>query len=308
MVLRVGVVVPCKNEAGTIERCLTALRQQDPRPDRIVVVDNGSIDGSLEIARSLADEVLQVPAGRIGDLRNRGAEAAGDVDVLAFVDADCEVSAGWTAAALEALEDADLVGSRSLAASDATWVAGRWAAIEARQAHDGSYVWSQHLAIRAEMFDKLDGFDAGLPTAEDIDLSRRVIESGGTVRFVPGMIAVHHGFPSTLSTFVRRERWHTRAPGWFARMSGKSRGLVLLSAAWAVVGALAGARAAATRNPAPAGAWAAASVAGLPVLGVLAGRSPRHAAQDGVLLGLWAGIRAVRLPREAVSRAGGADT
>lgn len=46
----VGVVVPCKDEAATLRRCLLALRAQEPSVSRIVVVDNGSTDGSLEIA------------------------------------------------------------------------------------------------------------------------------------------------------------------------------------------------------------------------------------------------------------------
>jgi glycosyltransferase involved in cell wall biosynthesis len=110
---RVGVVVPCKNEAATIERCLASLRAQEPSPERIVVVDNGSTDGSREIAARLADDVLLLTDLRIGAMRNRGAQAVGEVDVYAFVDADCELAPGWVAAALEALETADLVGRRT---------------------------------------------------------------------------------------------------------------------------------------------------------------------------------------------------
>jgi hypothetical protein len=296
--VRVGVVVPCKDEVATIERCLTALRAQDPPPARIVVVDNGSTDGSLGIARRHADEVLRIPDITISTMRNRGAQALGDVDVVAFVDADCEVAPGWIAAALDALEHADLAGWRSDAAADAPWVAGRWAAVEARQQHGQSYVWSQHLAIKADVFEKLEGFDETLPTGEDIDLSRRVVETGGAIEFVPGMVAIHHGFPGTVSGFLRRERWHTRAPGWFGRMSGKSRGLVLLGAVWAVVGAAATARTAAAGDPLPVAAWAIGTAAGVPALGLVGGRSPRTAVQDGVLLGLWTGIRVARLPRE----------
>jgi hypothetical protein len=301
--VRVGVVVPCKDEAGTIEACLSALRRQSPAPSRIVVVDNGSTDGSLEIAQRLADEVLHIPGITISEMRNRGARALGEVDVIAFVDADCEVNPRWTESALAALEHADLAGWRSDAAPDAPWVAGRWAAVEAHQQHGQSYVWSQHLAIRAAVFDKLDGFDETLPTGEDIDLSRRVLAGGGRIEFVPGMSAVHHGFPGTLSGFLRRERWHTRAPGWFTRMSGKSRGLVVLGGAWAVVGVAAVARTAATGDPLPVGAWLAGSAGGVPVLGVVAGRSrsPRTAVQDGLLLGLWTGVRIARLPRELVA-------
>jgi GT2 family glycosyltransferase len=306
--MRVGVVVPCKDEVATIERCLLALRAQDPPPARIVVVDNGSADGSLEVARRLADEVLLVPGVTISAMRNLGARALGPVDVVAFVDADCEVAPGWVAAALGALhgpgERADLAGWRSDASPDATWVAGRWAAVEARQRHGESYVWSQHLAIRAALFEKLDGFDETLPTGEDIDLSRRVVESGGRIAFEPGMAAVHHGFPGTVQGFLRRERWHTRAPGWFARMSGKSRGLVVLGAAWAAAGVVVGARTAATGDTAPLAAWALGTAAGVPALGFAGGRSPRAALQDGVLLGLWTGLRIARLPRELVAGRG----
>jgi GT2 family glycosyltransferase len=302
--MRVGVVVPCKDEVATIERCLLALRAQDPPPARVVVVDNGSTDGSLEVARRLADEVLLVPGITISAMRNLGARALGPVDVVAFVDADCEVAPGWVAAALGALEHSDLAGWRSDAAPDAIWVAGRWAAVEARQRHGESYIWSQHLAIRAPLFDKLGGFDETLPTGEDVDLSRRVVESGGRIAFEPGMAAVHHGFPGTVRGFLRRERWHTRAPGWFARMSGKSRGLVVLGAAWAAVGAVAGARTAATGDAAPVAAWLLGTAAGVPALGIAGGRSPRTAFQDGVLLGLWTGIRVARLPRELVAGRG----
>ena len=309
--MRVGVVVPCKDEVATIERCLLALRAQNPPPARIVVVDNGSTDGSLQVARELADEVLLVPGITISAMRNLGARALGPVDVVAFVDADCEVAPGWVAAALDALDGvdgrggrADLAGWRSAAAPDATWVAGRWAAVEARQRHGESYVWSQHLAIRAELFDKLEGFDETLPTGEDVDLSRRVVETGGRIAFEPGMAAIHHGFPPTVRDFLRRERWHTRAPGWFGRMSGKSRGLVVLGAAWAAAGAVAGARTVATRDTAPLAAWALGTAAGVPALGLAGGRSPRTAVQDGVLLGLWTGVRVARLPRELTAGRG----
>ena len=301
---RVGVVVPCKDEGTTIERCLLALRAQDPAPDRIVVVDNGSTDGSLEIARRLADEVLEVPEGRISTLRNLGAKAVGDAGVVAFVDADCEVAPGWLAAALAALEHADLVGSRSLAAPDAPWVAARWAVVEERTAHGASLLWSQHLAARADTFARLGGFDEGRPTGEDVDTSRRVQESGGRVEFVPGMVAVHHGFPADLPRFLRRERWHTRAPGWYGRMSRKSRLLVLAAAGWGAVGAVA-----ATSGRRPATAWAAGSTVAVPVVGAIAGRSWRHALPDGLLLSLWATVRVLRLPPEvgaALSRRRGA--
>lgn len=294
----VGVVVPCKDEVATIGSCLAALREQVPSPVRVVVVDNGSTDGSLEIARRLADEVLEVPSGPISRLRNLGAAALGDVDAVAFVDADCEVRPGWVAAGLERLDDAiDLVGSRALAAPDASWVARRWAAIEEARAHDDR-VWSQHLMISRPVFERIGGFDEHLPTGEDIDLSTRVRRAGGQVGLEPTMIAVHHGFPPTLRAFLRRERWHTRGLGWYSRMTSQSRLLVIAATAWSVVGAASTLRATTRGHRRPAAAWAALTVGGIPALGVASGGTRSSALQDGVLLGLWALVRVVRLPGE----------
>lgn len=310
---RVGVVVPCRDEVATIATALRALRRQQPAPTRVVVVDNGSTDGSLEVARELADEVVELPGASISALRNTGARAvleharaAGHpLDVVAFVDADTEVADDWTAAGLRALSGADLVGSRSQAAADAPWVARQWAHVEDALAHSGSLAWSQHLLVRAEAFERLGGFREDLPTGEDADLSARLRESGGTVVLDPDVRAVHHGFPGDLAGFLRRERWHTRAPGWFARMSPKSRLLVLATGGWVVAGGAAAGLAVVGRTRAPLAGWLLASAAGVPALGSLTSRRPVAAAQDGVLVGLWALVRVARLPRELAARGRG---
>lgn len=299
----VGVVVPCKNEIATIETCLRSLRRLQPPVTRIVVVDNGSTDGSLEVAQRLADQVLRLPTLKIGAMRNAGAAAVGDCDVLAFVDADCEVLPTWLNAGLEALADADLVGSRTRSAPLAPWVARRWAAIEASQAHADSLAWSQHLLVRAAVFRRVGGFDERLATGEDGDLSARVRATGGTVRLVEGMVAIHHGFPKSLAAFLRRERWHTSSPGWFAGMSTKSRSLVILAAAWLATSVASLLLSAAGGAWGPVLYWAGASAVTLLLVGAVAARSPRHALPDGALLSLWALVRASRLPRELAAGA-----
>jgi glycosyltransferase involved in cell wall biosynthesis len=293
----VGVVIPCKNEIATIAACLRSVRAQGPAVTRVVVVDNGSTDGSAEVAAELADLVIALPGARISTLRNTGAQALGDVDAIAFVDADCVLDRGWLAAALPALVLHDVVGSRTTAPEGASWVARRWATIENVQAHGGSLAWSQHLLVRAATFRRLGGFDEQKPTGEDSDFSLRVREAGGSVALVDGMVAVHHGFPSTVSAFLRRERWHTSTPGWYARMSRRSRALVASTAVWGGVGVAAAAVAPAA-GPRPVTWWLATTAVGVVGLGAVAGTSLRHAAPDGALMALWAANRASRLPGE----------
>lgn len=297
----VGIVVPCKNEAGTLAACLTALRDQQPGLVRVVVVDNGSTDGSREIAAGAADQLIDLPKASISRMRNRGAAELGDVDVVGFVDADVVVGPQWLRTGLDALTDgADLIGSRSLADRQAPWVAARWAAVERHRAHPDSLLWSQHLLVERPVFAALGGFDETMRTGEDADLSARARALGYDVRLVPGMTAVHHGFPGTLRGFLRRELWHTSTPGWLRRMAPNSRRLVTAGTAWTVAGAAAVIASTVVRRPEPLAAWCLGSVAATVLLGRMAGGSLRHSLTDGVLLGLWSGVRVSRLAGELV--------
>ena len=80
-------IVPVRNDAARLARCLAAItRTAGPLTD-IVVVDNGSTDESAAVARRAGAQVLVVPDASVAALRNRGAATATG-EVLAFVDAD----------------------------------------------------------------------------------------------------------------------------------------------------------------------------------------------------------------------------
>ncbi len=297
----VGVVVPCKNEAGTLAACLAALRSQQPAVTWIVVIDNGSTDGSREIAAAAADQLIDLPGVSISRLRNRGAQEVGPVDVVGFVDADVVVGPDWSRSGLDALAGgADLVGSRSLADDRAPWVAARWAAVERHRAHSDSLLWSQHLLVRRSVLHTLGGFDEVMRTGEDADLSARARTLGYEVRLVEDMTAVHHGFPGTVRGFLRRELWHTSTPGWWRRMAPTSRRLVALAATWAALGGGATLGSLVSRRPEPMTGWLVGSAAAVALLGRVAGGTFRHSVPDGLLLGLWSGVRVGRLPAELV--------
>ncbi len=305
---RVGVVVPCKDEIATLAHCLQALRAQRPPVEKIIVIDNGSTDGSREVAQTLADQVVDLPPGAtIAGMRNTGAALLGDagVDVLGFVDSDCVVAADWLQIGLDGLATHDMVGSRTLAQQGAPWVAARWAAIEKVTAHGDSHLWTQHLLVKREVFEALNGFDETLRTGEDIDFSDRLRRAGHSLALREDMVVRHHGFPPTLRSFIRREVWHTSTPGWFDRMSPKSRLLVQLTAGWLLLGAVVAGSSVLGNRPRRLGTWLASSALALPALGSFVGKSRRHVIQDGTLIGIWSLVRVGRLWRElAHSRAG----
>lgn len=84
---RVSVVIPVYNEAAYIEGCIRSLRAQDFGPVEIVVVDDGSSDGTGALAASLGAKVLDCGHKGPGAARNAGVAAAtGNIVVLADAD------------------------------------------------------------------------------------------------------------------------------------------------------------------------------------------------------------------------------
>lgn len=90
----ISVVIPVKDDAALLRRCLAALAAQHDRPDEIVVVDNGSTDGSADVAREAGARVVAESRPGIPAASARGFdEATGDV--IARLDADCVPPPEW---------------------------------------------------------------------------------------------------------------------------------------------------------------------------------------------------------------------
>src|SRR5260370_881912 len=109
----ISVVIPVRDGARVLPRCLDALAEQISAPSfEVLVVDNGSRDQTPMIAANhpLSPRVLSEAARGPYAARNTGLAVARG-PVLALTDADCIPSPRWLAAGLAAIEaGADLVG------------------------------------------------------------------------------------------------------------------------------------------------------------------------------------------------------
>lgn len=96
--LRISVVIPCRNDAEFLRECLLALQSQERPADRIIVVDNGSTDGSAEVAREAGVELIDEPLVGIWPAAARGYDAALPTsDIIARLDADSRPHPDWLA-------------------------------------------------------------------------------------------------------------------------------------------------------------------------------------------------------------------
>ena len=92
----ITVVIPVKNDAVHLRRCLLALSKQALEPAEVIVVDNGSTDDSADVALSFGARVLREDRPGIPAASATGYDAASG-DIIARLDADCVAPTDWLA-------------------------------------------------------------------------------------------------------------------------------------------------------------------------------------------------------------------
>ncbi len=192
---RVSVIVPARDAAATLPALLAGLAAQEGAGEfEVVVVDNGSLDATAEIAEdsSVVSRVLRRARGEgPGAARNAGA-VAGSAPRLAFLDADCVPAPGWLAEGARALEHLDLVQGRVLPAEVPLAPFDRTLSLGG---HRGLFE-SANLFVRREWFVRAGGFPPGLersgaPFGEDVIFGWRAVRAGARAGFCPRALARH---------------------------------------------------------------------------------------------------------------------
>ncbi len=214
---RVSVIVPCLNAVGTLGAQLEAIGRQTWQGDlEVLVADNGSTDGSLELAASYGDQLASLrvlhAADRKGPAHARNvAAAAATGDVLLFCDADDEVAEGWIDGLVRVLERHEAAASRHeierLNGEQARRLHGDAAQQHGLPAYTNppflDHAGGCGFGIRRDVFEELGGFDESYVALEDTDLCWRLQLAGHRLVFAPEAI-VHVRFPATLRGAFRQ--------------------------------------------------------------------------------------------------------
>lgn len=205
-------IVPVRNDAVRLARCLETIRSAVPY--EVVVADNGSTDGSAEVARGAGARVVVLPGLAVSSLRNEAARLASG-ELLAFVDADHELGPGWAESAADLFREepgAVAAGAPYHAPPDGTWVQRMYDRLRRRQPGRRPTAWlpSGNLVVRRAVFEAAGGFDTSLQTCEDVDLCQRLRAHGGEIVESDALVSVHRGDPSTLRALFYGELWRGR--------------------------------------------------------------------------------------------------
>ncbi|MEA2273995.1 MAG: hypothetical protein QOI98_2703 [Solirubrobacteraceae bacterium] len=108
----VSVIVPVKNGARWLAEVLAAVTAQDGGDVEVLVVDSGSTDDSIGIARSAGTRVLEIPPGEFGHGRTRNLAADNtEGELLCFLTQDATPCAGWLTAFREIMRSDPMVGA-----------------------------------------------------------------------------------------------------------------------------------------------------------------------------------------------------
>ncbi|MDX1905400.1 MAG: glycosyltransferase [Bacteroidia bacterium] len=179
-----AIVIPCKNEAGYIERTLAAIQAQDAlTPDTpIIIADAGSTDGTLaliEAFRQASGLNISLTAGGLPPAaRNRGA-ALVQAPYIFFIDADIALGEPDTLSkALRLInnQNLDLVVTH-IRCRDANWFDRFfWGAygVFARLKVMGPVVTGMFICIRRDRFEAIGGFDERMLLGDDVEIGRQV--------------------------------------------------------------------------------------------------------------------------------------
>ena len=223
----IGVVAIGRNEGERIKRCL---RSAVACTDRVVYVDSGSTDGSVEFAESIGVEVVDLDTSipfTAARARNAGIERLREkwegLRYVQVLDGDCELRDGWVKTAYEFLE----------ANTSAAVVCGR-----RRERHPEQTVYN-HLCdlewdtpvgqarscggdalFRLEHFHQVGGYNPSVIAGEEPELCVRLRQAGFEVYRIDHEMTWHDASMTTLSQFLKRAKRAGHAYAQGAHMHG----------------------------------------------------------------------------------------
>lgn len=178
----IAVIIPVLNEQKALPALLPVLIPLGF--EEIIVVDGGSRDGTVDVARKMLEStsdsryrIITGPCGRASQM-NAGAALANS-EIFVFLHADTQLPDNARQVIVDAMEDPQCVGGRFDVRfprdTGYAWMVSRLMNLRSRWS--GIFTGDQTMFVRRAVFEELGGFE-NIPLMEDIEFSRRLKRVG----------------------------------------------------------------------------------------------------------------------------------
>jgi glycosyltransferase involved in cell wall biosynthesis len=202
----VSVIIPTFNSERFLKECLTSLRKQTHHRLEVIVVDDGSTDHTIEIAKKFRFKTIKNPRVGRAEAKNQGIRDSRG-EYLFFADSDMELTLNVIMECVKIMESDPRIGGvvipeRSIGKS--FWVRVR---DFERTFYAGSPVESARF-FRADLAKKAGGFEEGLTFFEESTLPYKIEESGYNVLARTNSVILHHEENFSLATWLKKKFYY----------------------------------------------------------------------------------------------------
>ncbi|MCU1363881.1 MAG: glycosyl transferase family 2 [Acidimicrobiaceae bacterium] len=215
----VAVVICAYNAESTLEECLRHVSALDYRPLEVIVVDDGSRDDTVDVARGFPHvRLVRIDHAGLGAARNAGYRAARS-ELIAYLDSDAYPCPEWPYYLALGASEAGLggVGGPNIPPPADPRGARRVARASGGPIHvlleddRAEHVPGCNMAFRRTVLEELGGFDPIFTSAgDDVDFCWKVLDDGYEIAFHPAAFVWHHRRGSTRA-YLRQQRGYGRA-------------------------------------------------------------------------------------------------
>ncbi|MEG4235795.1 glycosyltransferase [Microcoleus sp. Pol11C3] len=207
----IGLVAIGRNEGARLRSCLLSAIA---KVALVVYVDSGSTDGSLELARSIGADTVELDLSipfTAARARNEGfarlLELAPDIEFVQFVDGDCEVVDGWIDRAhreLTASPDVAAVCGRRRERYPEATIYNQLCDIEWDTPVGETKACGGDSMMRAAAFQQVEGFNPALIAGEEPEMCVRLRQKGWKILRLEAEMTLHDAQMTTFSQWWKR--------------------------------------------------------------------------------------------------------
>ncbi|MEM1551212.1 MAG: glycosyltransferase family A protein [Candidatus Bathyarchaeia archaeon] len=201
---KVSVIIPTFNSGKFLGKCLNSIRNQNYEGDiEVIVVDDGSTDNTIQIAREYDCRVLKNPKRGRAEAKNEGIRHSTG-DYLFFVDSDMELTPNIVGECVRLLECNEKIGGVIIhehSVGDSFWVKVR---NFEKSFYTGTLIESARF-FPAWLVKEVGGFEEGLIFYEESTLPFKISKKGYDVSARIKSVIIHHEEDFSLFTWLKKK-------------------------------------------------------------------------------------------------------